>query len=203
MGKKGVGGDAAKELLRMGDAILDVATGVDARGVDTAETGARDVAAVVAEEMVTEGAMALGADTEEAFSEAMPDLPPPCNSASALSASCRVRPVSAFVCTTWPRSRRACSESLLRRSMSSMAIQVPTDGCRSNHSQISASRLPSATSLVQSWTGAMNRRANIAFIMLTFAGSRRQVLESTIMAPVFLTMRSSKLQHVSRKTSSP
>mmetsp|Transcript_129048 Transcript_129048/g.373408 ORF Transcript_129048/g.373408 Transcript_129048/m.373408 type:complete len:415 (+) Transcript_129048:494-1738(+) len=197
------GGDTVIDPLRTGDAILDVAAGVKATGVETAvvcAVCARDVVAGVKLATVVADETVLGVATEHALTE-LGNLP--CNKANARSASCTVRPVSALVCTTWPRIRRACSVSLLCKSMSSMAIQLQTHGWRSSQSQISASRLPSLTSLVQSKIGVIKRRASMLLIMCTLPESLRQVLVSTIAAPVFFTMRSSKLQHVSRNTSSP
>jgi len=84
-----------------------------------------------------------------------------------------------------------------------MAIQRMTPGCRSSHSQISASLLASESSLVQSWIGASCLCCSKPFIMATFPGSVRHVLDNTIDAPVFLKMCSNKTQQLSLKRSSP
>mmetsp|Transcript_88738 Transcript_88738/g.228897 ORF Transcript_88738/g.228897 Transcript_88738/m.228897 type:complete len:216 (+) Transcript_88738:898-1545(+) len=123
-------------------------------------------------------------------------------SCTAMSASRHVRPMSAQVLTKCPRRRIACSVGAESKSMSSMTIQRVTSGWRSSHSQISISR-GVFSSLVRSLMVGMFHCCSTWLSTLIFATSVRQVLESTMSAPVSRTMCSSTEQQLSRKRSSP
>jgi len=125
-----------------------------------------------------------------------------CNIVMACSASAAVRPMSQSVRTKCPRILRAWIELRISKSMSSMATQWATSGCRSNHSQISISR-GVFNSFVQSITGEMPLCCKTPLSIATFACSRRQVLDRTIEAPVLRITLSNAAQHDSTKRSSP
>lgn len=113
-----------------------------------------------------------------------------------------VSPMLQSVRTKCPRRRLACTLRPHSRSMSSMATQEMTSGWRSSHSQISAS-LGALKSLVLSLTGPTRLFRSTSLSIATLPWSVRQVLDSTVAAPLARRRRSSAAQQPSKKRSSP